>query len=67
MQDMNSMAATHTFGTDAMVVITVEYFKEGTVKVRANLTGSGADEMLLAILQGAITAVQNGGVGGMVQ
>lgn len=59
--DLSSMvSSTHTFGSDAMVVVTIEYFKDGTVKVHGNLQGKGSDEILLAILQGAIQAVQNG-------
>ncbi len=59
--DLSSMVSSdHTFGSDAMVVVTIEYFKDGTVKVHGNLQGKGSDEILLAILQGAIQAVQNG-------
>lgn len=59
--DLSSMVSSnHTFGSDAMVVITIEYFKDGMVKVHSNLQGKGSDEILLAILQGAIEAVRNG-------
>lgn len=56
----NMVSSTHTFGSDAMVVVTIEYFKEGMVKVHGNLQGEGSDEILLAILQGAIEAVRKG-------
>ena len=59
--DLNSLVSSdHTFGTEAMVVVTIEYFKDGMVKVHGNLQGKGSDEILLAILQGAIEAVRNG-------
>ena len=59
--DLNSMmSSNHTFGTDAMVVVTVEYFKDGMVKVHGNLQGKGSDDILLAILQGAMEAVRSG-------
>ena len=59
--DLSSMVSSdHTFGSDAMVVVTIEYFKDGTVKVHGNLQGKGSDEILLAILQGAMEAVRSG-------
>ena len=59
--DLSSMmSSNHTFGTDAMVVVTIEYFKDGMVKVHGNLQGKGSDDILLAILQGAMEAVRNG-------
>ena len=59
--DLNSMmSSNHTFGTDAMVVVTIEYFKDGMVKVHGNLQGKGSDDILLAILQGAMEAVRSG-------
>ena len=59
--DLSSMMSSdHTFGSDAMVVVTIEYFKDGMVKVHGNLQGKGSDDILLAILQGAMEAVRNG-------
>lgn len=59
--DLSSMmSSNHTFGTDAMVVVTIEYFKDGMVKVHGNLQGKGSDDILLAILQGAMEAVRSG-------
>ncbi|MDE2106786.1 MAG: hypothetical protein KGL39_56750 [Patescibacteria group bacterium] len=59
--DLSSMVSSdHTFGSDAMVVVTVEYFKDGLVKVHGNLQGKGSDDILLAILQGAMEAVRSG-------
>ena len=59
--DLSSMVASnHTFGTEAMVVVTIEYFKDGMVKVHGNLQGKGSDDILLAILQGAMEAVRSG-------
>ena len=57
------MSADPVMGTDAMIVVTVEYFKEGMVKVHANLKGKGTEEILLSVLQGAIEAVRNGNIG----
>ncbi len=59
--DLNSLVSSdHTFGTEAMVVVTIEYFKDGMVKVHGNLQGKGSDDILLAILQGAMEAVRSG-------
>ena len=59
--DLSSMmSSNHTFGSDAMVVVTIEYFKDGMVKVHGNLQGKGSDDILLAILQGAMEAVRSG-------
>ena len=59
--DLSSMMSSdHTFGSDAMVVVTIEYFKDGMVKVHGNLQGKGSDDILLAILQGAMEAVRSG-------
>lgn len=42
------------------VVVQVEYYKDGTLKVSCNADGPKVDDLTKAILEGALQAVENG-------